>query len=65
MEFSARTGGLIVGVVWLTRRGVQHTVYRARHWTVGDTVTALGCALTLAVALTQREALYYSPYLYG
>jgi energy-coupling factor transport system permease protein len=56
-------GAVLIGVVmWLTGRGVQHTVYRARRWTPGDTVTVLGCAVALAVALTQREALYYSPY---
>jgi uncharacterized membrane protein len=56
-------GAALVGVVvWLTGRGVQHTVYRARRWTLVDTLTVVGCALTLAVALTQREALYYSPY---
>jgi energy-coupling factor transport system permease protein len=53
---------LIGVVVWLTGRAVQNTVYRARHWTLGDTLTAFSCALTLSVALTQREALYYSPY---
>jgi energy-coupling factor transport system permease protein len=53
---------LIAVVVWLTGRGVQHTVYRARRWTLGDTVTLLGCVMTLTVALTQREALFYSPY---
>jgi energy-coupling factor transport system permease protein len=56
-------GAAIIGLVlWLTGRAVQHTVYRARGWTSGDTLTVLGCALTLMVALTQREALYYSPY---
>jgi energy-coupling factor transport system permease protein len=56
-------GAALIGVVlWLTARGVQHTVYRGRRWTLGDTLTLVGCALTLAVALTQREALYYSPY---
>lgn len=54
--------GLIGFAIWQTGRGVQHTVYRARQWTVGDTLTVLGCAVTLAVALTQRELLYYSPY---
>ncbi len=54
--------GIIGCAVWLTGRSVQHTVYRARGWTAGDTFTVLGCALTLAVALTQRETLYYSPY---
>jgi energy-coupling factor transport system permease protein len=53
---------LISAVVWLAGRGVRHTVYRARRWTLGDTVTMAGCAMTLAVAVTQREALYYSPY---
>jgi energy-coupling factor transport system permease protein len=61
-------GAMIVGaaligvVVWLAARGVQHTVYRARRWTMGDTVTLIGCAATLAVAVTQREALTYSAY---
>jgi energy-coupling factor transport system permease protein len=53
---------LILAVVWLTGRSVSHTVYRTRRWTHRDTATLLGCALTLAVAVTQREALYYSPY---
>jgi energy-coupling factor transport system permease protein len=56
-------GASLIGVVvWLTGRGVQHTVYRARRWTLGDTLAVVGSGLTLAVALTQREALYYSPY---
>ena len=29
---------------------------------MNDTLAVLGCGITLAVALTQREALYYSPY---
>jgi energy-coupling factor transport system permease protein len=53
---------LIGGVVWLTGRSVSHTVYRARRWTYRDTATLVGCVLTLVVAITQREALYYSPY---
>ncbi len=53
---------LIGGVVWLAGRSVSHTVYRSRRWTHRDTAALLGCLLTLAVALTQREALYYSPY---
>jgi energy-coupling factor transport system permease protein len=53
---------LICAVMWLTGHDVQHTTYRARRWTPGDTLTAAGCAVTLAVALTQQEALYYSPY---
>ena len=56
-------GAALVGlVVWLTGRAVEHTVYRARAWTTGDTFAVLGCVITLTVALTQREALYYSPY---
>ncbi len=56
-------GAAVIGfVVWMSGRAVQHTVYRARGWTSGDTFAVLGCALTLAVALTQREVLYYSPY---
>jgi energy-coupling factor transport system permease protein len=54
--------GVIALAVWLTGRSVQHTVYRARRWTGTDTWVALGCAVTLTVGLTQREALYYSPY---
>lgn len=54
--------GLIGLAMWLTGRAVQHTVYRARRWRSSDTLAVLGCALTLIVALTQREALYYSPY---
>jgi len=56
-------GALLIGsVVWLTGRSVSHTVYRARPWTHRDTATLAGCALTLAVTITQREVLYYSPY---
>jgi hypothetical protein len=56
-------GALLIGiVVWLAGRSVSHTVYRARRWTYRDTVTLAGCALTLAVTIIQREALYYSPY---
>ncbi|MFW6115684.1 MAG: energy-coupling factor transporter transmembrane component T [Chloroflexota bacterium] len=56
-------GALLIGaVVWLAGRSVSHTVYRSRHWTYSDTAALLGCLLTLAVAVTQREALYYSPY---
>lgn len=56
-------GALLIGsVVWLTGRSVSHTVYRTRRWTYRDTATLVGCALTLAVTVTQREALYYSPY---
>lgn len=53
---------LIGSVVWLTGRQVSHTVYRRRRWSYGDTAALLGCALALTVAVTQREALYYSPY---
>jgi hypothetical protein len=57
------TGAMIIGLaIHWTGRAVQHTLYRVRRWTSGDTFAALGCALTLTVALTQREALYYSPY---
>jgi energy-coupling factor transport system permease protein len=55
-------GALIVGMVWLAGRAVHHTVYRPRRWTVRDTLAVAGCGLTLAIILTQREALYYSPY---
>jgi energy-coupling factor transport system permease protein len=55
-------GTLIVGVVWLAGRSVRHTVYRPRPWTARDTLAVTGCGLTLAITLTQREALYYSPY---
>lgn len=53
---------LIGAVIWLTGRSISHTVYRIRRWTHGDTATLLGCGLTLAVTVTQREALYYTPY---
>lgn len=56
-------GAAIIGVtMWQTGRAVRHTVYRAREWTVGDTLVVLGCVVTLAVTLTHRDALYYSPY---
>ena len=56
-------GAALVGVVvWLTGRGVRHTVYRARHWTLGDSLVLAGCAVTLSIALTQPTALQYSPY---
>jgi len=48
--------------IWLIGRDVHHTVYRARRWTWGDTLSLLGCGLTLIVALRWRDALYYSPY---
>jgi energy-coupling factor transport system permease protein len=64
VAWGAMIGGaaLIVGVIWLAGRNVSHTAYRARRWTARDTLAALGCGLTLAVALMQKEALYYSPY---
>jgi energy-coupling factor transport system permease protein len=56
-------GAAIIGLaMWLTGRSVEHTVYRRRRWTYGDTLAALGCGLALVVAVTQRERLYYSPY---
>lgn len=55
-------GGIIAGVLWLTGRAVTHTVYRRRRWTVRDGLALLGCGLTLAVLLSRRETLYYSPY---
>jgi energy-coupling factor transport system permease protein len=59
--------GLVVGVVWLAGRTVSHTSYRARRWTARDTLAALGCGLTLIVALlplplVNRATLTYSPY---
>jgi energy-coupling factor transport system permease protein len=59
--------GLVVGVVWLAGRTVSHTSYRARRWTARDTLAALGCGLTLVVALlpfplVNRATLAYSPY---
>ena len=54
--------GLIVGVLWLAGRAVPHTAYRTHRWTTRDTLVVLGCGGTLAVALMNREALYYSPY---
>lgn len=64
VAWGAMIGGtaLIVGVLWLAGRNVSHTAYRARRWIARDTLVALGCGLTLAIALMQREALYYSPY---
>ena len=57
------TGAASIGLAaWQTGRTVEHTVYRPRGWTVGDTVVVLGCAATLFMVLTHREALYYSPY---
>ncbi len=56
-------GAAAIGAaIWLTGRGVHHTIYRTRRWTWGDTLTLLGCGLTLGVALRQRDVLYYSPY---
>ena len=59
--------GIIVGVVWLAGRDVPHTVYRKRRWNARDTLTILGCALTLAMILLplplmDRHTLSYSPY---
>jgi len=53
---------LIVGVLWLAGRAVPHTAYRTHRWTARDTLVMLGCGGTLAVALMNQEALYYSPY---
>lgn len=47
---------------WLTGRGVRHSVYRPHRWTLKDTLATSGCLLTLALAVTQRESLHYSPY---
>lgn len=56
-------GTLTIGLAMrLTARGVHHTVYRARGWTRDDTIATVGSGVTLAVALTQRQLLYYSPY---
>ncbi len=56
-------GAVTIGVaIWLTGRGVNHTVYRARSWTAGDSFALLGCAVTLVAACRGRAALYYSPY---
>ncbi len=56
-------GAAAIGLaVWLTGRLVQHTHYRARRWTVQDTLAVAGCGMTLFVALTQPQTLYYSPY---
>ncbi len=56
-------GALLIGsVVWLAGRSASHTVYRLRRWTYRDSAVLLGCATALAVALTHRDVLYYSPY---
>jgi energy-coupling factor transport system permease protein len=54
--------GIIAGVVWLAGSSVSHTAYHRRRWTTQDALTVVGCALTLAVTLSSRSALYYSPY---
>lgn len=57
--------GLIAAVLWRAGRAVPRSAYRARRWTIGDTLGVLGCALTLAVVLLPlpgRETLVYSPY---
>ncbi len=53
---------LLVAVLWLAGRSTVHSVYRQRRWRVQDTLALGGCTLALAVALTQRGALYYAPY---
>lgn len=56
-------GAASIGLaIWLTGRGVHHTVYRARSWTSGDVFALLGSAVTLVAAWRGRAALYYSPY---
>lgn len=56
-------GALLIGsVLWLSGRSVSHTVYRTRRWSYRDSAVVLACAVALTVALTQSEALYYSPY---
>lgn len=58
-------GALIVGVVWLAGRSVEHTVYRPRRWTTRDTLVVAGCALALLMVLfppVGGDTLYYSPY---
>jgi energy-coupling factor transport system permease protein len=59
--------GLIGGLLWRAGRSVAHTTYRARRWTVRESLAVLGCAVTLAVLLAplpfvNRETLYYSSY---
>ncbi len=56
-------GTLLIGsVLWSAGRSVSHTTYRPRRWSYRDSAAVLGCALALTVALSQSEALYYSPY---
>lgn len=60
-------GACIIGAVWLAGRSVQHTTYRPRHWTRGDSLALAGCGLTLGVMLLKlpgvdRASLAYSPY---
>ena len=64
IAFSAMLlGALLIGaVVWLAGRSVSHTVYRTRRWAWRDSAVLAGCTATLAVALSQTDALYYSPY---
>jgi energy-coupling factor transport system permease protein len=53
---------LLVGVMWRTGRSVQHTVYRRRSWGWRESLALAGIALGVAVAVTRREALYWSAY---
>jgi len=61
-------GAACIGAAfWLAGRGVVTTHYRARRWSVGDTLVWAGCALALGVTLLplpglDRSSLVYNPY---
>ena len=60
-------GGVILSVVWLAGRGVQHTHYRMRRWRSADTFVALGAIVPLLVAVLpipwiDRATLTYATY---
>ncbi|MGC9360643.1 MAG: energy-coupling factor transporter transmembrane component T, partial [Anaerolineae bacterium] len=54
--------GLLRASLYLAGRSVERTVYRRWTWNARDTAVVLGCLVTLAVLLSQRALLDYSPY---
>jgi energy-coupling factor transport system permease protein len=54
--------GLLSGAMWIAGRGVRHTVYRPRRWRWRDTLMVAGCLPMLALLLTRRSLVTYTPY---
>jgi energy-coupling factor transport system permease protein len=55
-------GGLVLGSLWLSGRATPRTSYRARRWSIANTLVVLGCGLALIVLVLGREVLAYTPY---